>query len=276
MKVLIADGSPTVRERLTALMLEIPTLELLAPTATGEATLESVRAHDPDVLVIDARILSGKGRKFVETVRKEKPAIVLIILSNFVYPQYQKYYEAAGADLLMDKSSDFIHLYQFIRELVRSPQSEAVRTSKDSIRKRMARTKLRVGLQLSLFVFTASSLFVGLWARCAVPWLAPAGGKVCPYAQNLPIGRPHVERQSDDVINHHMGGRIALPQAGAIRLAQGFADLLEREKLSDNTQADVIGNAAPGRQSSDGTGHSGRPPAPTGIAQKHLSKQYWT
>jgi DNA-binding NarL/FixJ family response regulator len=161
MKVLIADGSPTVRERLTALMLEIPTVELLAPTATGEATLESVRAHDPDVLVIDARILSGKGRKFVETVRKEKPAIVLIILSNFVYPQYQKYYEAAGADLLMDKSSEFIHLYQFVGELARGRQSEEGVASRDHMRKRLALAKLKVGIQFGLIVFSASSLFFG-------------------------------------------------------------------------------------------------------------------
>ena len=147
MKVLIADGSPIVTQRLTTLMLEIPDVKLLAPTATGEATLRSVQAHDPEVLILDARILQGKGREFLKAFRKEKPAIVVIILSNLANPQYRKHYEAAGADLFLDKSNEFIHLYQFVRELVCSPQSETAKARNDGIRKRIARTKLRVGLR---------------------------------------------------------------------------------------------------------------------------------
>lgn len=183
MKVLIADGSLMVTERLTGLLLEIPHLELLLPTSTGEATLMSVRAHDPEVLIIDGRILQGKGREFLKTIRKENPAIVLIILSNLVGPRYQKYYEAAGADLFLDKSNEFIHLYQFVRELVGDTQTRECRARKDPVRKRMARTKLRVGLQIGLFVLSASSFFIGPQDRGTVPGLAPAGGVANPYAR---------------------------------------------------------------------------------------------
>jgi DNA-binding response OmpR family regulator len=168
-------------------MLEIPNVELLAPTASGEATLESVRAHDPEVLVMDARILDGKGKELLKTVRKEKPAIVVIILSNVVSPQSRKHYEAAGADLFLDKSYEFIHLYQFVRELVCSPQTEEDRARKDGIRKRLARTKLLVGLQLLLFVFSASSLFISPRARGVTPGLVPAGGGGCPYARKVAV-----------------------------------------------------------------------------------------
>ena len=187
MKVLIADGSLMVTQRLTSLMLEIPHLELLLPTATGEATLESVRAHDPEVLIIDAGVLHGKGSELLKTVRQEKPAIVVIVLSNLFYPQYRQHYEAAGANLFLDKSNEFIHLYQFIRELVRDSRSAEGSGGRDGFRKRLARTKLRVGLQLVLFAFSVSSLFVGPRDRGAVLGLAPADGGVCPCAQKVAI-----------------------------------------------------------------------------------------
>lgn len=158
MRILIADGSRTVRERLTALISEIPSVELLAPTTTGNATLESVRAHDPEVLVMDAGILDGPGSGVLQAVRTEKPAAVVIILSNLFYPQYRKHYESAGADLFMDKSNQFIHLYQLVRELVRVP--EASEDSCGDLRKQVARSRIRVGLQVCLLAFSVR-LMVG-------------------------------------------------------------------------------------------------------------------
>ncbi len=118
MKVLIADGSPMITERLTALMLDIPSVRLLAPAVTGGAVLESVRASATDVLVMDARIASGDSRGFIAALRREKPSLVVIILSNLVDPLYRQHFESAGANLFLDKSNEFIHLRQFICELV--------------------------------------------------------------------------------------------------------------------------------------------------------------
>jgi DNA-binding NarL/FixJ family response regulator len=187
MKVLIADSSRTVTERLADLMLDIPSVELLAPTASGEATLDSVRANNPQILVIDARILGGKGKEILQTIRREKPAIVLIIHSNLVDPQYRKHYEAAGADLFMDKSNEFIHLYQFVRELVHGPECEEGKPAGNGIRKRLARTKLRVGLQLGLFVFSATTLFFNPTARRSGCGPTPVGKGINAHAQGVAI-----------------------------------------------------------------------------------------
>jgi DNA-binding NarL/FixJ family response regulator len=140
-------------------MSEIPAVELLVPTMTEEATLESLRAHKPEVLVVDTRILSGKGREFVEAVRKNKPDIVLVIMSNIIYSQHRKYYEAAGADLILDKSNSFDHLYQFIGELAGGPKNQKYGASQHLIRKRLALAKLKVGIQLGLIAFSAYTAF---------------------------------------------------------------------------------------------------------------------
>ncbi len=117
MKVLIAEDSRVVTERLRILIQEIPTAQLLPPTATAHATLESVRTNCPEVLVLDAHIPGSRGMELLRTLRREKPALVLIVVSNVVYPNYRKRYEAEGADLFIDKSNEFLQLYEFIGKL---------------------------------------------------------------------------------------------------------------------------------------------------------------
>lgn len=204
MKVLIADGSIMVTQRLTALMSEIPNIRLLAPTATGEATLSSIRAHDPEILILDAWILQGKQRDLLKTVRKEKSGIFVIILSNLFNPQYRKHYEAAGADLFLDKSNEFIHLFQVVRELVRSPQGEAARTSRNGIRKRIARTKLRVGLQLGLFVFSASSLSNSGTATLRVSSITADNSAFAVSTPALPVSQSLAQTFFQTMVNAHL------------------------------------------------------------------------
>jgi DNA-binding response OmpR family regulator len=187
MKVLIADGSQMITERLTALMLEVPRVRLLAHAATGEAVLNSVRAYAPDILVMDARIASGDSRGFIAALRREKPSLVVIILSNLVDPLYRQHFESAGANLFLDKSNEFIHLRQFVRELVHCPDEKEGKARKDGMCKRIAHIKLRVGLQIGLFVLSAASLLVGPRARVAVPGLERGGGAVSPCARNAAI-----------------------------------------------------------------------------------------
>ena len=162
MKVLIADGSSMVADRLLTVMRDIPNVELLAPTLDAQATMGSIRSNNPEVLIVDARIPGARGMEFLQSIRRENPALVLIILSNLVYPQYRKQYEAAGADLFIDKSNEFIHLFQFVRELVRGSDMPVDTGSKDGIRAWLASSKLKVGLQLALLAFGTSSHFMGL------------------------------------------------------------------------------------------------------------------
>lgn len=160
MKILIADGSSTVTERLADLISDIPSVELLAPTTTSQATLESVQTHDPEVLVMDAGLCDGPGTGLLQAVRTAKPAAVVIILSNLFFPQYRKHFESAGADLFMDKSNQFLQLFQLVRELVRRSGPGGAEETGGDLRQHVARSRLKAGLQVCLVVFSMSLLVV--------------------------------------------------------------------------------------------------------------------
>jgi DNA-binding NarL/FixJ family response regulator len=157
MKVLIADSSKKLAQRLTALISEIPSVELLRPATTGRETLESVRANDVQVLVLDSGILAGRGKRFLKAIRLERPAAVVIILSNYFYPQYQRHYESAGADLFMDKSNDLVQLDQLLRELASAPRTTELRRLTAGLRKHVSPCA-QAGLRVCLFMVGVSSL----------------------------------------------------------------------------------------------------------------------
>ncbi len=160
MKVLIADGSTMVAARLINAMREIPNVEMLAHTCDPQTTLESIRTNNPEILIADVRIGGDHGSLFFQTIRRERPEMILIILSNAVYPQSQKHYEAAGADLFMDKSNEFIRLQQFVRELAGGPAIPINKSHENGIRDQLAAGKLKVGLQLVLLAISVAGHFI--------------------------------------------------------------------------------------------------------------------
>jgi hypothetical protein len=90
MKVLIAPGTPDVADSLIPLMRVVPKVELLSPTKDAETTLESIRAHDPEVLILNAGLPGAKEIDLLQTIRAEKPGATLIILTDLTYPEFQK------------------------------------------------------------------------------------------------------------------------------------------------------------------------------------------
>jgi DNA-binding NarL/FixJ family response regulator len=161
MKILIADGSPMVAGRLMNALEEIPEVEALEHTSDARTTLESIRANNPEILIADTRIAGAHGLALFETIRRERPAMILIVLSDTAYSQSRRHYEAAGVDLFMDKSNEFTELFEFVRRLVENPTIPGDKSPDNGIRERLAAGKLKAGLQLVLLAFSTTSRFIG-------------------------------------------------------------------------------------------------------------------
>ncbi len=73
--------------------------------------------------------------------------------------------------------------------------------------------------------------------------------------QHLAIRRPHIQRQCDDVIDHHMRRQIAFADAGTIGLLQDLMDFLGGKELGNDAEADVVRDTAAGRQRRNGACH---------------------
>jgi hypothetical protein len=89
MRVLIAHGSSEIAKSLRPLMEAVPAVELLSPTSDAYATLDSIRAHDPELLIIDARIPGAVETDLLQIIHEEKPRTTKVILTQLTFPEFR-------------------------------------------------------------------------------------------------------------------------------------------------------------------------------------------
>lgn len=117
MNVLIADDSDVVRERLAALLSELPGVETVRQARSATEGENLIRELGPDVAILDIRFPDGSGLDVLEAVKGDCPNTAFIMLTSFPYPQYRLWCLQAGADYFLDKAAEFHRLPQIIAEL---------------------------------------------------------------------------------------------------------------------------------------------------------------
>ncbi len=117
MRILLVDDSPVVRERLAALLAEVEGVEVVGQAQDAPEAIAAIRALQPDVVTLDIRMPGGNGIDALAEVKKLRPTPVVIMLTNYPYPQYRKKCLDAGADYFLDKSTEFEQVAQILERL---------------------------------------------------------------------------------------------------------------------------------------------------------------
>lgn len=117
MKLFIADDSDLVRERLSMLLSQLDDVEVVGHADTVQNAISGIQRLKPDVVVLDMKMPGGCGVDVLEYVRRDGPGPVVIMLTNYPYPQYKQRCIKAGADFFFDKSREFEMAIQAIKRL---------------------------------------------------------------------------------------------------------------------------------------------------------------
>jgi len=124
MKVLIADDSEAVRERLAEMISEVPGAEVSGKAKDGQEAMRLIEEIKPDAVVLDIRMPKGNGIDVLKYIRNGvQPKPLVIVLTNYPYPNYRKKCLEMGADYFIDKSVDFEKIIDILKELINSGQT---------------------------------------------------------------------------------------------------------------------------------------------------------
>lgn len=107
MKVFIADDSREIRNRIVTMLSDLETIDVIGQAENVEDAINSIREINPDVVILDIRMPGGSGIDVLENIEKKNRLPVIIMLTNYPYPQYRKKCMDAGADFFFDKSGEF-------------------------------------------------------------------------------------------------------------------------------------------------------------------------
>lgn len=117
MKVLIADDSPIVRERLVDLLSDIGGVELVGQAEDGLQAFELMIKHRPDVAIIDVRMPRRTGIDLLRYVSNNPEAPKFIVLTNYPTPENRERCFDLGAEFFFDKSSEIEKVIDVLKDL---------------------------------------------------------------------------------------------------------------------------------------------------------------
>ncbi|MFH8369051.1 response regulator [Streptomyces sp. NPDC018031] len=114
-RVLLADDEAVIRAGVRAILAADPGIEVVAEAADGRAAVEAVRAHRPDVALLDIRMPRLDGLAACEQLARTAPGTAVAMLTTFSEDAYVARALGGGATGFLLKSGDPYELIAGVR-----------------------------------------------------------------------------------------------------------------------------------------------------------------
>ena len=121
-RVMLVEDSLPVRERLRSLLEESGTVVIVAEASTVDGAIMLFRQQQPDAVVLDLNLTDGNGGVVLTTIKRLRPACVVLVLTNFAIPGCREACLKLGADYFFDK----FHEFERVPEVLATLKSPAV------------------------------------------------------------------------------------------------------------------------------------------------------
>jgi DNA-binding NarL/FixJ family response regulator len=118
-KILLVDDHPVVREGLRGMLAAEEDLTVVAEAGGAAEAVAAVRAHEPDVVLMDLRMPGGDGVEATARVLAQRPAARVVVLTTYeTDSDILRAVEAGAAGYLL-KDASRAELAQAIRAAAR-------------------------------------------------------------------------------------------------------------------------------------------------------------
>jgi two-component system response regulator DesR len=116
-RLLLADDQALVRGALAALLALEPDLEVVAEVGSGDAVLDAVGKHRPDVALLDVEMPGLDGIAAAAAVREQFPEVRVVIVTTFGRPGFLRRALQAGASGFVVKDTPASELADAVRRV---------------------------------------------------------------------------------------------------------------------------------------------------------------
>jgi len=116
-RLLLADDQALVRGALAALLNLETDLQVVAEVGSGDAVVDAVREHRPDVALLDVEMPGMDGISATAAVRQAFPATRVLIVTTFGRPGFLRRAMQAGAAGFVVKDTPAAQLADAVRRV---------------------------------------------------------------------------------------------------------------------------------------------------------------
>ncbi|MFE6663498.1 response regulator transcription factor [Streptomyces sp. NPDC057697] len=117
-RLLLAEDQSMVREALAALLGLEPDIEVVAQVARGDEVVAAAHAHDVDVALLDIEMPGMTGIEAAAVLRRELPAVKVVVVTTFGRPGYLRRAMESGADAFLVKDAPASQLAEAVRKVL--------------------------------------------------------------------------------------------------------------------------------------------------------------
>jgi len=118
MRILIADDSVIVRERLINLLIELQGVEIIGQAEDAMEARGLAEKLKPDLAILDLRMPKGSGADVLFDLKRLVPSPKVIMLTNYPHAENRKKCMEGGADFFLDKSTEFQKVVAVVKEML--------------------------------------------------------------------------------------------------------------------------------------------------------------
>lgn len=115
-RLLIADDQPLIRDGLAAIFNMEKEYQVVAKTGDGLETIEQVKLHRPDLVLMDVQMPKLDGLKVTKYIKTEFPDTTVLILTTFEDEEYIWKAITFGASGFLVKGTETETILSIVRE----------------------------------------------------------------------------------------------------------------------------------------------------------------
>ncbi len=104
-KTLIVEDNATFRQTLKETLGSRFPLMAIHEATDREEALQKADGLVPDLIFMDIKLPGGNGLELTKTIKANYPKTIIIILTNYDFPEYQEAAYQSGANCFMSKGS---------------------------------------------------------------------------------------------------------------------------------------------------------------------------
>ena len=118
-RILLVDDHPVVRHGIRQILVDGLKTVSVGETSNVSGALASIRSNAWDVVVLDLTLPDGSGLDLLKDIRREQPALPVLVLSMHPAAQFARRVLAAGASGYLTKDSAPTELVRAIEQIRR-------------------------------------------------------------------------------------------------------------------------------------------------------------
>lgn len=117
MKIVIADDSSLLRDRIRSLLNSIDDNLEVYEAENGQEALQLLREKKPDLAILDIRMPEMNGIEVLKKISELGLKLKVCMLTSYPYKQYREKCFAAGASYFFDKNQSMDELMEVVSTL---------------------------------------------------------------------------------------------------------------------------------------------------------------